>query len=370
MSKYKKSLIIYTVIIVSLVLIFLGYVFHSLIIYERNLVENYVSFLVKRDKLSDKINENLFTISKLEKDNAKITDGIKKIYKSANLEYKENNEESTDGIYVYDIYNNDILISKVALKSIKKYKIMGILTSNEWEVVDFKDYFENGIYTYKITLPEDYELYINDNLVSDDYIKETSDVPNLEELTKFISISKSNVYYIDNLVYEPKIKILDENKKEVAYKLKGNEIVINKEFIKVNTYDEARKYLKEDFDIMALAENYSLFLTDDLAGERHGLSTLMPYLLEDTLVYERAYSFSRGPDILMVSDHTFKNPRFTNETLSNFTIYNDLAFSVEIHLEKNMIVSHKDKVDILNDRWYFIYYNNGYKWVKSEAVKK
>ena len=370
MSKNKKSIIIFSIIMASIIVVFLAYVFHSLVLYERNLVDNYIGYLLTTNKLTDKVNDDLFSISDLERKNAHITDGVKKLYRSDNLVYNQNKEKSHDDIYVYDIYNNEVLVSTVSLKKTKSYKIMAILTSNEWEIVDYQNYFDHGIYNFTISIPHEYKLYINDQLVSSDYVQKTTDISNLDDLTKFIDIAVKDVYKIDNLVYEPKISILDKSDQKVNYNLKGNTIDVNPEFIQVDTLEEAKKYLKEDFDILALAENYSLFLTDDLGGDRHGLYKLTPYLLEDTNLYDRLVSFSKGPDILMVSTHTFKNPRFTNETLTNFTIYNDNAFSVDVHLEKNMIVSHKDKVDVLNDKFYFIYYENGYKWVKSEAVKK
>lgn len=367
MSKYKKSLIIFSIVILVLVSIFLIYTHRSLIIYERNLVDNYIGYYLKKEG-ANKVDENLFTISKLEKENANIKDGLKRLYKNASLEYQENKKLEQDGIYVYDVYYQDNLINRVSLKSTKQYKIMGILNSNDWEIIEFNSYFDNGIYNYNISIPLNYKLYINNNLINDEYIIGSKDVDNLEELTKYIEIDKKNIYQINNLVYEPEIKILDEKDNEIDYKINGNNIEINKEFIKVSTLEEAKKYLKEDLDILGLARNYSLYLTDDLNGSSHGLYKLLPFMLEGTELYDRTVSWSKGPDIYMVSDHTLKNPTFTNESLKNFIIYNENAFSVEVHLEKNMVVSYKDKKDILNDKLYFIYYNNGYKWVKEEAI--
>ena len=64
-------------------------------------------------------------------------------------------------------------------------------------------------------------------------------------------------------------------------------------------------------------------------------------------MYDLAYRWSHGEDIRFVSNHRLKNPVFTNERVEDFIIYNDLSFSCEVHLEKNMVVSGKTKVDIL-----------------------
>ena len=358
LSMYKKSLIIMTTILIALGLVFLGYVYNSMIIYERNLIDNYVIYIAQNGYLNKDI-DDAFTVSKYEKSNKSIKDGLKEFYKSDNLKVKKNVKESTDDIYVYDLYNDQALISQVSLRCKKKYKRMAILTIYEWEIADYKNYLENGIYNYDITIPSSYKLYINDEEVSSSDATKESDVKDLDKLTEYIEICKSREYVIDKLINKPTIKIKDENNQEVSYEIKDNKIVINKPFIVVDTLEEAKKYIKDDFDIMNIAHTYSLFLSDDLTG---------PYLIKDSYYYTMAYNWSRSIDITFVSNHRLKNPTFTNESLSNFVIYNDNAFSVEVYLDKNMIVSGKDLVDTMHDRLYFIYYNGSYKLVNMSAI--
>lgn len=367
-SLYKKSLLLFTGVLLTLGIIFLGYVWNSMVIYERSLVDNYIKYLAESGKLTDDINNDLFEVSSYEKKNAKITDGVKKILKSDDLTIKKNTKKSIDDTFVYDLKIDDKVISTVSLKNVDTYTKMAILTINEWNVEDIETFFDNGIYNYEISIPSNYKLYINDKVVSDDLITEEGDVSGLERLTKHIEISKSKTYEINNLVYEPEIKITDNNGKEIDYKLDGNKIAIDYNFKEIKTLEEAKEYIKGDFDIMKLAENWSLFLTDDLSGSYHGFYQLTPYLITDSYMYEMAYGWSRNEDISFVSSHRLKNPVFTNEKLENFIIYNENAFSCEVYLEKNMIVSGKDKVDIMHDRLYFIYYEDGYKLVNMESI--
>ncbi len=368
LSPYKKGLVIFSSILIIISIAFLGYVYRSMVLYERNLVDNYIKYLATSGKLSEDISEDLFVISDYEKSNAKISDGVKKLFKSEDLVIKKNSKESSDDIYAYDLKINDKVISTVFLKSVNTYKKMAILTINEWEIVDSKNDFSNGLYNYEITIPTDYELYINDKLVSDDDITKEGDVEGLERLTTYIEIDKNKTYEINNLVYEPEIIIKDSDKLEVSYQTKDNKIEVKKEFIEVENLEDAKKYLKEDFDIMSLAEKWSLFLTDDLSGSYHGFFQLTPYLITDSYMYEMAYGWSHNVDITFVSSHRLKNPVFTNESIKNFIIYNDLAFSCEVYLEKNMVVSGKDKVDVMHDRLYFIYYDGSYKLVNMESI--
>ena len=366
-SLYKKSLILYTLLLVVCGFFILVYVFNSMVLYERNLVDNYIKYLATSGKLTEDVKDDLFTVSKYEKSNAKISDGIKKLYKSDDLKIKKNTKLSKDEVYAYDLYNNDKLISTVSIKSVNSYKRMAILTIDEWDVVDYQNYFDKGIYAYEIKVPEKYTIKINGNTLSKDDITKEGDVAGLERLTEYVEIEKSKTYEVNNLVYKPEIVILDENNKEVDYKVEYNKINVTKEFREIKTLEDAKSYIKDDFDILKLAENWSLYLTNDLSG---GLNTLMPYLIKDSYYYTMAYNWSRNIDRTFVSSHRLKNPVFTNEVVEDFIIYNDNAFSCKVYLEKNMVVSGKDKQDIMNDRLYFIYYDGGYKLVNMEAIKK
>lgn len=369
-SLYGKSLMTFTILLSILGLIFLGYVFNSMVIYERNLVDNYIKYLAESGDLTESIGDNLFKISKYENKNAKITDGVKKLLKNENLNIKKNAKLSTNGIFAYDLKINDKLISTVSLKSTDSYTQMAILKIDEWEVVDIDTYFDNGLYSYDITVPIDHKVYVNNIELSDDDISYEGDVKGLERLTKHIEISKSKTYDVDNLIYEPEIKIVNKDGKEVSYETYDNKVVVSTKFKEFDTLEEAKGYIKDDFDILQLAENWSLFLTDDLKGSYHGFHKLTPYLIEDSYMYDMAYNWSHNVDITFVSKHRLKNPVFTNESLKNFIIYNDNAFSCEVYLEKNMVVLGKDKVISMHDRWYFVYYEDGYKLVDMESIEK
>ncbi len=370
-SLYKKSMIIFSTVLVVLGISFLIYVYKSMVLYENNLVDNYISYLASSGKLSKDISGDLFEVSKYEKKNAKITDGIKKIYKSDELVTRKNTKLSQGDLYAYDLKLNDNVITTVTFKSVDSYTRMAILKINEWEVEDIKTNFDNGIYHYEINIPANYKLYINDIEVDSKDITKEGDIEGMERLTNYIEIQKSKTYTINNLVYEPVIKILDEFSKEVKYEVKDGKITVAKDFKEYAKFDDLKKELKTDFDVLKLAENWSLFLTDDLkGGSYHGFTLLTPYLVKDSYMYEMAYNWSHNVDITFVSSHTLKNPTFTKEEVKNCVVYNENAFSCEVYLEKNMRVSGKDKVDVMHDRLYFIYYEGGYKLVDMKAIKE
>jgi len=370
MSFYKKSLILFTILLSILGIAFLGYVFNSMVIYERNLVDNYIKYLAESGKITDSISNDLFEISKFEKKNANIKDGVKKIFKSDDLVIKKNSKLSMDNIYAYDLKIGDNLVSTVSLKSVNSYTKMAILKIDEWEVMNIETYFDNGLYNYEISVPSTYKVFVNDIELSNDEIENEGDVEGLDRLTNYIEIEKSKNFKINNLVYKPDIEIVNNDGKKIDYEVKDNKIVVSTKFKEIKNIEDAKDYIKDDFNILELAENWSLFLTDDLGGSYHGFFKLTPYLIENSYMYDMAYGWSHNVDITFVSSHRLKNPVFTNESVKNFIIYNDNAFSCEVYLEKNMVVSGKDKVDVMHDRLYFIYYEGGYKLVDIKSLEK
>ena len=367
-SLYKKSLILFTLFLFALSFVFLTYVFNTMVVYERNLVDNYIKYLAESGKITDSIDSDLFSISKYEKKNANIKDGVKKLVQNKDLKITKNSKESTDKIFAYDLLLHDKLVARVHLKEKDSYIRMAILTIKEWDVEKIETFFKDGIYHYTINVPSDYKVLINNIEVDNEDIISEGDIEGLDRLTKYIEIYKSKTYEIKNLVTEADIKILDASNKEVQYDIKDGKITINNGFKEIEKYEDAKEYIKDNFDVMKLARDYSLILTNDLGGELHGFYKLSPYLIKDSYMYEYLRGWATQVDITFVSNHRLKNPAFTNESLSNFIIYNDNAFSVEVSLEKNMIVNGEDKVDKMHDRMYFVYYENGYKLVDMKSL--
>ena len=141
--------------------------------------------------------------------------------------------------------------------------------------------------------------------------------------------------------------------------MKEQDIKINDEVKKYSTIDEAKKEINDIPDIAKIAEDWSLFLSNDLSGSTNGFYNISKYLIKNSYLYNYAYKWATNEDITFISRHTLKNPAFTNEKISNFTIYNNKAFSCEVYLDKNMrIANGNDLVDKMNERMYFAYYDD------------
>ena len=90
-------------------------------------------------------------------------------------------------------------------------------------------------------------------------------------------------------------------------------------------------------------------------------------------MYKYAYKWATNVDITFISQHTFDNPAFSNIKVSNFEIYNENAFSCEVYLEKNMLLTKRGNrkiQDVMNEKMYFAYYNGEWKLVNMQSLSK
>lgn len=142
----------------------------------------------------------------------------------------------------------------------------------------------------------------------------------------------------------------------------------------VTTEQELESKIKNKPDIMKIAEQWSLFLTDDLSGQKHGFNNISQYLIKDSDLYKYAKSWATGIDITFVTSHTLENPTFTNKSISSIEIYSEDAFSAEVYLQKNLRLRTGKKIeDKMHERMYFANYkdengNKSWKLVNMQSI--
>ena len=83
--------------------------------------------------------------------------------------------------------------------------------------------------------------------------------------------------------------------------------------------------MDEDYDPIIMAENYSLFLTSNniSSGRTVSFNELTSNLIKGTTVYQRLYEWATGIDRTFMSFHSNDAKTFTNEKVSNITVYNE-----------------------------------------------
>ena len=371
MSLYKKMLLIYSSVIFVLILVLAFYVIVALKNYEKyeisNFIKNSVADLSNKD-LVDIVDQDKLTISKYDKVNSK-----KKAIKAINnaledekkITYELNSESKDIKKPIYDVYYDGKLVLTIKLANKGDITKIKFLNYTKWEVVDIKSHIEDGLYSIKVRIPEDYKLYLNGKVVNESTV---SDDEISALFANYTDMKKQVNYEVTGLIKKPEVIVKNAEGKKVKTYKKDGVIVADQNYFKTDDNEIAQQKLIAPFDILKFAENYSLFLTADLTGYRYGFNTLSQNLIEGTEMYKMAYDWAHGIDITFTSRHTLKNPAFTDEKLSNFVIYSDKAFSVDVSLKKNMVVSGQDKVMEMNDKMYFVYYNDAWRLISMESV--
>lgn len=366
MTGYKKSLLIWFLLLLIASEACLIYVSTTLKMYEKGNIEGYMTSLIKDMKTASKVgNINKYLSynkveSKYEK-NSSFEEGYKELFNESKLSYKKNDKENT-----YDIYADDTMIASVTLDS-KKVRRLGILSFEEYSIKEIETYSKNGIYNIDVYVNSNYDLYINDIKVSDDDLLSKEEIKEYSEVYNKVDLPYENHYKITNLTKKPKIKVMNGNNEVKVTNEKSNYYGVT--YFKTDDKDAAfEKLTNKDYDPLTFAKNWSLFLTADLPGERYGLYTLTPNLVEGTALYKRAYSWATNVDITFTSLHTLDKDTFTNVKMNGFTVYNENAFSVDIYLEKNMtLVNGEKRVDTLNDTFYYAYIDGAYRLITMKS---
>ena len=366
MTGYKKSLLILFLLLLIASEACLIYVSTTLKMYEKGNIEGYMTSLIKDMKTASKVgNINKYLSynkveSKYEK-NSSFEEGYKELFNESKLSYKKNDKENT-----YDIYADDTMIASVTLDS-KKVRRLGILSFEEYSIKEIETYSKNGIYNIDVYVNSNYDLYINDVKVSDDDLLSKEEIKEYSEVYNKVDLPYENHYKITNLTKKPKIKVMNGNNEVKVTNEKSNYYGVT--YFKTDDKDAAfEKLTNKDYDPLTFAKNWSLFLTADLPGERYGLYTLTPNLVEGTALYKRAYSWATNVDITFTSMHTLDKDTFTNVKMNGFTVYNENAFSVDIYLEKNMtLVNGEKRVDTLNDTFYYAYIDGAYRLITMKS---
>ena len=118
--------------------------------------------------------------------------------------------------------------------------------------------------------------------------------------------------------------------------------------------DEVPAEVSSQVDVLKVAQDWSLFMTNDLA-----FSKIKGYLIPSSYQYEVALKYANGEDITFTSRHTLMAPAFTDSAVTNFNWITDDCFSVDIRFVKHMRLYYGTPVDDpMNDRFYFVRYDD------------
>ena len=377
---FKKFFITYIKVLIVLMILVIIYVINSLITYKDLQVNNYLASTMQKvissgekGNISKYVDISSLSLSKYETSNSTPDKVFAKALKSTELTYKLNSDSTDLNNPVYDVYLYDDPLLSVKLNGEKKITRLGLLTIQDWKLDEITLNSNTGVYDCIIEIPSNYTVYINDIKISQDDEQNINTAEEFSELSKYTDFPNIIQYKISNLLSEPTVKIEDENGNEVEYTKQGNVFSVGLKTEIIEDEKTALEKIKGDIDVMQIAKDWSLYLTNDLGGTLHGFYKINKYLIKDSYMYNYAYKWATNVDITFISSHIMDNPVFTNTKVSNFIIYNENAFSCEVYLEKNMLLNKKgnQKIqDVMNERMYFAYYEGEWKLVNMQSITK
>ena len=367
LSLYQKSIIVFALVLLVLGEFALIYVNKTLKAYEKGDADGFLTALMKdMKKASKKGNINKYfdlpNISSSYEDKPNFKEGYKELFENAEFSYKMT-EENT-----YELYADDNLFALVKLDDSKKEHKLGLLSYINYSIDTLTSYNSEGLFTTDIYALSTYNVKINGKDAKKEDIVDTNAIKEYADVEGLVDIPVLNHYKITGLTRKPDIKVYDNDGKSISLNYIDGAYNAS-EYYHTDDIDDAFNHLaNKDFDPMKIAKNWSLFLTADLEGYRYGFGTLVPNLIEGTTMYKKAYAWASNIDIQFTSIHTLDKEAFTNEKISNFTVYNASAFSCEIYFEKNMTLSDKQKkTDKLHEIFYFVYYDGAYRLVNMRS---
>lgn len=354
-SIFKKSLLIYFLVLIILTIVFLGYVYFTLKTYEANELNNFLENYIA--SIDDETLKKYLKDANLSEDNL---EAYKKQLNSENLKLQKKSED------VFEATLNKQPILTIETEVVKDVTKLGLFTYQERKIVNVKPNLSRGLYFVDVTIPSNYKLYVNDKLITDQYTEEN--YLEVAFLNEYEVMPKVRKYTVNNLVEKADVRVEDFKGNEVELINNNDVYSLKNNYIESPNYEDASKYLDGEVNVLDIAHTWSLFLSRDLKGTRYGLNTVNEFLIPYTNLYKMAYNWATNIDIRFISKHTLKNPIWTNEKVSNFKIYSDKVFSCDVYTEKNMIVKNKDQVDVMNDTLYFVKVDNEWKLLEIKSV--
>ena len=208
------------------------------------------------------------------------------------------------------------------------------------------------LYDYTITIPGNFELLINGKVP--ECTPAYADNSDYQYVTEYAELPQLLTYRFEKLAKTPTFTVTDNLGNPVHHLLtNGGELSITEQA----TLDELPETLRNQVDPLEIAKTWSLYLTDDLEGTLNGYYNMRSYLIQDSYYDTVAYQWATDVDITYISNHSLRDPAFTEESVKNIVLYGDNCFSCDIYFVKHIVLTKTGKFrdDIFNHRIYFVY---------------
>ena len=362
--RYFLFLAVYAVLIILLGVRFLFYVNKCLVQFEAAQDYNAIGELVsdfEEDIRNGNISEQLDIPEdscRFEAEDTFLQLYLQKLQNIGELTYEKNKRSYDASAPIYDIYSDGEIIARMTLKSENRRKVFGILELCDWKVDTITPALSVMTNTYRYVLPETYTLKLNGITATEEDRtgEETANTYGLnDEIFDYVTFPKTVTYEISGLVKEPEVEILDADGNAVDFTAdeNGNVTVASEPEQPSSMPEERRSFALE------AAEAWADFTNLDLPGDNIGIATMVKYFIKDSFYYNEAYNYLTSDARWTISDHVDADPKFSDITVDEYTVYCDILYSCHIRFDKNMYTKGKKFKHITVDStFYFLYWDD------------
>lgn len=249
---------------------------------------------------------------------------IRNMIDGKEMSYKPSSKYS-DSAPTYVVEADGLVVAEFSLcKDLQNPREFGFPT---WRIKVI-DYYTEPFETVNITAPINFNVYVNDILLEENYICSDEVKPSDEDyLLKYGTMPGIVDYYVADFYLEPEVRITD---------MFGNEVEV--------IYDEATDFYKTGYtdqhpereELVEFAFSYTTTFANVISQDDR-LENLKPYFPEDSALYD---SISRNTALKYFMAHS--NTTIENEEIKEFIVYSEDVVYIEAYIEQHMTVGWND----------------------------
>ena len=266
---------------------------------------------------------------------------------SFTFEKKKNSHDANAP--VYEVFVNGDYAFDLGLISKNHTTKLKILVISDWDLDSVSLTHEYN--DYKVTVPSNFEVTLNNVVLGDGDAISDEPIEELEATAEIINVPTIVTYEVKELGYKPEITIKNNKGEDASYTWLDDFSVRNDaDFESTDDFDPKDLPV----DALGIAKNWSRFYMNELGGPNGGLATVQKNLVPGSFLDERASDYGLRGFYLAVTSHELLS--INNEKVTNYTIYDEKCFSVDVYFKKTMSVNNgRISTDEFNNRLYFAY---------------
>jgi hypothetical protein len=339
--RFAGKLLIYIMVLLTAGGLILFHVLHDMHEIESNIPAKFIASRMGQLR-EDQISQ-LFESNPVYEPGEDLKQNVASFFKEGQYDV----HKSGENLYTVTVNGKDVL--EAGLYPEKTVNKLGLLT---YEIYSLKSLTalspEKSLASYTISVPDGYRVTING--VEAQNPVETK-LEKFADAYDYADLPSSKTYVISNLTRVPDI-VITHNGENVEYEEKDGQITIEDQ---AESYDSLEAAGMSDFDALGFAENWSLFMSDDLQGASHGLDIVTADMIPDSQMYNKAVEWANGVDITFTSVHTLDDPPFSKEEVLGVQKYGDNGAAVEVSLDKPMHIDNGvEKTDTFHSILYVV----------------